>query len=164
MSDQSLQQLLITNFGLLPSGYTGSRGIVGYTGSAGTGGGGGGSSSVYSRTAITATAGQTSFAVAYEVGFVEVYFNGVLLNSADYTAATGSTVVLTDAAAAGDIVEFIAYSTVSVSAVPVAALNSTNLTANLAITAGYSAVSAGPISIADGVSVAIASGQKWVIL
>ena len=163
MSDQSLQQLLITNFGLLPSGYTGSRGTIGYTGSAGTGGGGG-SSSVYSRTAITATAGQTSFAVAYEVGFVEVYFNGVLLNSADYTAATGSTVVLTDAATAGDIVEFITYSTVSVSAVPVAALNSTNLTANLAITAGYSAVSAGPISIADGVSVAIAAGQKWVIL
>jgi hypothetical protein len=41
MSDQSLQQLLITNFGLLPSGYTGSQGVTGYTGSIGTGGGGG---------------------------------------------------------------------------------------------------------------------------
>jgi hypothetical protein len=40
MSDQSLQQLLVTNFGLLPSGYTGSQGIAGntgYTGSAGVG-------------------------------------------------------------------------------------------------------------------------------
>jgi len=165
MSDLSLQQLLITNFGLLPSGYTGSRGIAGYTGSAGAGGGGGsGNTSVYSRTAITSTAGQTSFAVAYTVGFLEVYFNGALLNAVDYTATNGSTVVLTDAAAVDDIVEFITYSTVSVLAVPTATLNSTNLTANLAITAGYSAVSAGPINIADGVTVSIADGQKWVIL
>ena len=37
MSDQSLQQLLVTNFGLLPSGYTGSRGAVGFVGSAAAG-------------------------------------------------------------------------------------------------------------------------------
>ena len=42
MSDQSLQQLLITNFGLLPSGYTGSRGVTGFTGSVGASGAGGG--------------------------------------------------------------------------------------------------------------------------
>jgi hypothetical protein len=35
MSDQSLQQLLVTNFGLLPSGYTGSQGIAGTQGVAG---------------------------------------------------------------------------------------------------------------------------------
>jgi len=39
MAERSLQQLLITNFALGPSGYTGSRGDLGYTGSAGTGGG-----------------------------------------------------------------------------------------------------------------------------
>lgn len=123
-----------------------------------------GGNSVYSRTAITATAGQTTFAVAYTVGFLAVYFNGVLLNSVDYTATNGSTVVLTDAAAADDIVEFITYNVVPVTVVPVATFNSTNLTANLAITAGYSAVSVGPINIASGVSVSIADGQKWVIL
>lgn len=37
MADTSLQQLLVTNFGLSPSGYTGSQGAVGYTGSAGAG-------------------------------------------------------------------------------------------------------------------------------
>jgi hypothetical protein len=42
MSDQSLQQLLVTNFGLLPSGYTGSQGVTGYTGSVGEGSSGGG--------------------------------------------------------------------------------------------------------------------------
>jgi hypothetical protein len=123
-----------------------------------------GGNSVYSRTAITATAGQISFAVAYNVGFLEVYFNGALLNAIDYTATNGSTVVLTDSAAVGDIVEFITYNVVPVTQVPTATFNSTNLTANLAITAGYSAVSVGPINIADGVSISIADGQKWVIL
>jgi hypothetical protein len=64
MSDQSLQQLLITNFGLLPSGYTGSQGIAGntgYTGSAGegsSGGGatGGGSDQVFVVNDLTVTA------------------------------------------------------------------------------------------------------------
>lgn len=119
---------------------------------------------IYSRTSITATAGQTTFTVAYNIGYIEVYYNGALLNSVDYTANNGSTVVLTDAAAVDDIVEFITYNTVEVSAVPVATFNSTNLTANLAITAGYSAVSVGPINIADGVRISIADGQKWVIL
>jgi hypothetical protein len=35
---ESLQQLLVTNFGLSPSGYTGSEGTVGYVGSSGTNG------------------------------------------------------------------------------------------------------------------------------
>jgi len=35
---ESLQQLLVTNFGLSPSGYTGSQGVVGYVGSGGTNG------------------------------------------------------------------------------------------------------------------------------
>jgi hypothetical protein len=123
-----------------------------------------GGNSIYSRTMITATAGQTSFAVAYTVGFLEVYFNGALLPAEDYTATTGSTVVLVDAAAVGDQVEFITYNVVPVTAVPTATLNSTNINSNLAITAGYSAVSVGPISIANGVTISIADGQKWVIL
>ena len=59
----------------------------------------------YNRTAFTATAGQTSFTASYTVGYVQVYLNGVLLNGADYTATTGTTIVLASAAAAGDIVE-----------------------------------------------------------
>jgi hypothetical protein len=70
---------------------------------------GGGGSGGYTRTTITATAGQTSFSATYTVNYVEVYLNGILLNSADYTATTGTTVVLAAAAAAGDIVDIVAF-------------------------------------------------------
>lgn len=131
-------------------------------------GGGGGSSpaanTVYSRSSQTATANQTTFTVAYTPNYLQVYFNGALLNPVDYTATNGTTVVLTDAAAANDIIEFITYSLISVSNVQPITINSTNITSNIAITAGYSGVSVGPVNIANGVSISIASGQKWVVL
>jgi hypothetical protein len=123
-----------------------------------------GGTAVYSRSSATATAGQTSFAVAYSVGYLQVYLNGVLLTATDYVATTGATVVLDEPAAVGDLVEFITYNVVPITQVPMATFNSTNITANLAITAGYSAVSVGPLTVADGVTISIAAGQKWVIL
>jgi len=69
----------------------------------------------YVRTAFTATGGQTTFTVAYTVGAVEVFVNGILLNSADYTASNGTSVVLASACLVGDIVEFIAISNGSLS-------------------------------------------------
>ena len=63
----------------------------------------------YVRTSFTATAGQTLFTATYNVGYVQVFANGVLLNGADYTATSGTAVVLAVAANAGDIVETIAY-------------------------------------------------------
>lgn len=66
--------------------------------------------SVSSRTIqrFVATAGQTSFTITggYTVGLVDVYRNGVKLdNATDITAANGTTIVLTDAAALNDIIE-----------------------------------------------------------
>ena len=62
------------------------------------------------RTDFTATAGQTTFTVpSYTVNFIQVYRNGVLLGSADYTATTGTTVVLTTGATAGDLVTTISF-------------------------------------------------------
>jgi hypothetical protein len=56
-------------------------------------------------TNFTATAGQTSFSVpSYTVGYIDVYRNGVRLVSTDYTATTGTTVVLANACTAGDAV------------------------------------------------------------
>ena len=62
------------------------------------------------RQVYTATSGQTTFAVTYDVGFVDVYLNGVkLVVTTDFAATSGTSIVLTTGAAAGDIVDIIAY-------------------------------------------------------
>jgi len=63
----------------------------------------------YVRTSFTATASQTTFSATYNVGYVQVFVNGVLLNGTDYTATNGTSVVLGVGCNAGDIVETIAY-------------------------------------------------------
>lgn len=56
-------------------------------------------------TEFTATAGQTTFTPpSYTVGYINVFRNGVMLGTADYTASNGTTVVLASAASAGDLV------------------------------------------------------------
>ena len=74
----------------------------------------GGSTNAYTRTTQTATAAQTTFTVSYTVGYIQVYLNGVLLEAVDYTASSGTTVVLATAANAGDILTFIAFTTTAV--------------------------------------------------
>ena len=63
---------------------------------------------------FTATAGQTTFNAVYGVGSVDVYQNGILLQPADYTATTGTTVVLGVGAAVNDEITIIAHNTFSV--------------------------------------------------
>jgi len=56
-------------------------------------------------TEYTATAGQTTFTPpSYTVGFINVFRNGVMLGSADFTATNGTSVVLVSGASAGDLV------------------------------------------------------------
>ena len=55
-------------------------------------------------TEFTATSGQTTFSVpSYTVGFINVYRNGVMLGTADFTATSGTTVVLAAGATSGDL-------------------------------------------------------------
>jgi hypothetical protein len=62
------------------------------------------------QTEFTATAGQTTFSVpSYTVGYIDVYRNGALLGSADFTATNGTTVVLAAGASAGDLVETVSF-------------------------------------------------------
>ena len=65
------------------------------------------------RTTSTQTAieDQTSFNFNYNVGFVDVFYNGVKLANTEFTATNGTTVVLNDVAYAGDLVEFVSYNT-----------------------------------------------------
>lgn len=64
----------------------------------------------YSRNDYTATAGQTTFSVpSYTVPFIQVLRNGVTLGTADYTATSGTSVVLANAATAGDLITVISF-------------------------------------------------------
>ena len=78
--------------------------------SSGSGGSGSGS---YTRTSFTATAGQTAFTVTYAIGYLQVYSNGVLLATNDYTATSGTGFTLAVGANAGDIVEALVLITTS---------------------------------------------------
>ena len=64
------------------------------------------------RNTYTATSGQTTFSATYDVGYVDVFLNGVkLLVGTDVVATSGSTVVLSTGATVGDIVDIVGYGT-----------------------------------------------------
>jgi hypothetical protein len=73
------------------------------------------------RFVYTATASQTTFTgvddntntLAYDAGYIDIYLNGIRLNPADYTASSGSSVVLASGATAGDILYIVAFGTFS---------------------------------------------------
>jgi hypothetical protein len=62
----------------------------------------------------TATGGQTTFTIpgGYTPPYIQVFANGILLSTANYTASNGTTVVVNNARNAGDIMRFIAGSNV----------------------------------------------------
>jgi hypothetical protein len=67
------------------------------------------------RDRIVATSGQTSFATSgYTPQFVDVYLDGVKLDSSEYTASNGSDIVLNSGATTGQVLEVIAFSSFDV--------------------------------------------------
>lgn len=74
-------------------------------------------------TDTTATNGQTTFTIpSYTVGYVDVFRNGVRLAAADFTATTGTTIVLASAASAGDTITTVSFYVSSVlNAIPATA-------------------------------------------
>ena len=72
------------------------------------------------RFRYTATASQITFTgadangntLAYDAGFLDVYLNGIkLVNTLDFTASSGTSIVLATGATVSDILEIIAYGT-----------------------------------------------------
>jgi hypothetical protein len=94
----------VTSFDFTGSGVTASA--VGTAVTVNVPGGGG---LTYSRTSFTATAGQTTFTVAYTVANVQVYVNGILLAASEYTATNGTSVVLGTGAGVNSIVDVITW-------------------------------------------------------
>lgn len=73
------------------------------------------SGAAHNFTAFTATAGQTSFSVNYTVNNILCFLNGAKLDSSAFTATSGTAVVLTSGATAGDIFEVVEYGGASAS-------------------------------------------------
>ena len=127
---------------------------------------------VRSRFVYQATAGQTSFSgsdsnsltLTYNDSlYMDVYQNGVLLKAGtDYTATTGTTVVLVTGANVNDIVEMIVYDVFSVNNTytktesdtrypfkgnnSIIRLNGQTISADITIDSDENGVSAGPIT------------------
>ena len=81
------------------------------------------SNGVRQKHTYTATASQTTFSGAGAEGvslsyrdsnYVDVYVNGVKLGDADYTATSGTSIVLGEGAAVSDIIEIVTYDVFSV--------------------------------------------------
>lgn len=81
------------------------------------------SNGVRQKHTYTATASQTTFSGAGSEGvslsyrdsnYVDVYRNGVKLGDADYTATSGTSIVLGEGAAVSDIIEIVTYDVFSV--------------------------------------------------
>jgi len=129
-------------------------------------------------TEFTATAGQVDFTVpSYQIGYINVYRNGVRLGDADFTATTGTSVTLTDAADAGDLISVesfrIGSTTTSLTneaqwidtqSTHVIQYNAQTVTQDVTIGSNANAFSAGPIEIEVGKAVTIADGGVWIIL
>ena len=87
------------------------------------------------RFKYVATASQTTFSGAdangdtleYDAGFIDVYLNGVHLDPSDYTATSGTSIVLNSGAAVNDELYVVAFGTFNVAAISAADITSGTL-------------------------------------
>ena len=109
-----------------------------------------GGSTTLTTTDFTATSGQTTFSVTYTPALLQgVYRNGVKLGLADYTATSGTSIVLASGAVTGDLIQVQYFSSLATStAVNTISFGSTGLTPSTA-TAGAVTV-AGTLAVANG--------------
>ena len=143
---------------------------------------------IRNRFIYQATAGQTSFSgsdsnaltLTYADGaYVDVYQNGILLKpSTDYTATSGTTVVLVTGASVNDVIEIIVYDTFSIANSYTKAeadtrypflgndsiirTNGQTISADVTISSTTNALSAGPITV--GASATLTVNGFYTIL
>jgi hypothetical protein len=106
----------------------------------------------------TATAAQTTFDVTYDVAYVEVYINGVHLSDEDYTATSGTDIVLTIACSAGDQVDLVGFSGIN-STIGIASGGTGQTTAQAAMNAFAGAVTSGSYLRGNGTNVVMSAIQ-----
>mgnify|MGYP003121697560 CR=1 FL=1 len=144
--------------------------------------------SVRSRFTYQATAGQTSFSgsdanaltLSYSDSlYMDVYQNGVMLKAGtDYTATTGTTVVLVSSASANDVVEMVVYDVFDVADSytktqadtrypflgnnSIIRTNGATVETDISIDSSTNGLSAGPITIDSSSTVTVAG--NWSIV
>ena len=139
--------------------------------SAGTASGGGGGSTTRTVTTQTISSATDTYSVTYDVGYIDVYLNGVRLETGEYTATNGTSIVLNSNTHVGDVIEFVAYSSVNLSSINLSDdtdpdlggdldLNGHNITGigNISITGSISANSNTIATQSDAIAFAIALG------
>ena len=107
---------------------------------------------------FTATDGQTTFstddtstALAYAVGKIDVFLNGIRLAPADFTATSGTSVVLASGASASDVMLVVAYGTFQVADLGTALTADLNIQGNGITGSAITLDSSGDITLdADG--------------
>ena len=109
-----------------------------------------GGSTTLTTTDFTATSGQTSFTVTYTPALLQgVYRNGIKLGQADYTATSGTAIVLATGAITGDLIQVQYFSSLATTtAVNSISFGSTGLTPSTA-TSGVVSV-AGTLGVGYG--------------
>jgi len=103
-------------------------------------------------TNFTATAGQTTFSVSYTVGYIDVYLNGVRLTGTEYVANNGTSVILAEGAAAGDIISVLELRT------GIGATGATGPEATKSLTIGTRAGAYTQNAVGAGITIALRSG------
>ena len=143
------------------------------------------------KVSFLATAGQTvKTGLSYVPNFIEVYVNGILLtDTTDFTATNGNSVTFTVALALNDEVTVISLKTFSVSNTytqseadgrfkaigaaeggpslgtnSVIRTNAKVINENITFTGNENGSSVGPITVATGRVITVASGSTWVVL
>ena len=114
-----------------------------------------------SRETFTATASQTSFGTAgYQVGYLDVFMNGVKLAPADFTATNGSDVVLASGAAVNDIIEVVSYSAFEVlnqNFTGTTTADNLTVTGNLTVDGTTTTINSTTLNV-DDINITVASG------
>jgi len=135
----------VTSLNFVGSGVSVTGNNAGVTVTVSGGGGGGGNIVTRAVARSVATANQTTFNVTYDVGYIDVYLNGIKLDTTEYSATNGTSVILTEGASENDVLEFITFTNLSLSSGLVVAddttTNSTRyLTHTEAISGGISSI------------------------
>jgi hypothetical protein len=115
---------------------------------------------------FTATDGQTTFntddsstSLAYVVGKIDVFLNGVRLAPADFTATNGTSIVLASGANTSDVMLVVAYGTFQVADLGTALTADLNIQGNKITGSAVSLDSSGDITLdADGADILLSDG------